>query len=69
MCDCDRCLAGGHTYTEAHRAACEAHYVAAMGTDAERSAYLATVRERRGADSYATLRTMAWEQIPASPRG
>ena len=54
MCECATCRAGGPTYTEAHRAACEARAVAQMADEA-RGTYLERVRGIRGDAAHAAL--------------
>lgn len=54
-----------NTYSEAYRAACEAHHVIAIPTLAGRRAYLATVEARRGKAGRAALEeaiTIEWQR-------
>ena len=51
------------TTSEAYRAACEAQYVATLGSDAVRSKYLEGVEKRRGHFAADQLRKAAWALI------
>jgi hypothetical protein len=61
-CACEACQpsAPAPTYTEAHRAACEARHVASMDTHRDRREYLGGVKKARGADAAEALRVAAW---------
>lgn len=59
-CRCVTCLPPGPTYSEAHRAACEARWVAALPTHGDRRAYLERVARRRGQAAADRLRQAAW---------
>jgi hypothetical protein len=61
-CQCEGCRPGaaGATYTETHRAACEARHVASMDTHRDRREYLGGVKKARGADAAEALRVAAW---------
>lgn len=60
-CFCPQCSKSPlPTYTEAHRAQCEANYIAALSTDAQRLRYLQLVRQERGVKATTALRRAAW---------
>lgn len=56
------------TSSEAHRAACEARWLARLPSDLARSDYLALVATRRGQPAADALRRAAWAILkPRSP--
>lgn len=55
--------------SEAHRAACEARYVAGLDGDEARAGYIAQVVKRRGTDAAQALRIAAWKIINGGEHG
>lgn len=49
--------------SEAHRAACEARYVAGLESDEARARFMGGVVKRRGVDAAQKLRIAAWTII------
>lgn len=64
-CRCESCCPGdpASTYTEAHRHACEARWVANLPSHVERRRFLVGVMESRGHEAYEQLRRSAWQLL------
>jgi hypothetical protein len=56
----------GPTFSEEFRSACEARYVANLGTNEERTAFLSGVAARRGVAAADQLRRGAWAAMRAA---
>lgn len=55
--------AGGATYTEAFRHACEVRYCVAMSSNDERKRYLEGVEKRRGRTAADRIRRDVWRAM------